>query len=132
MVIIDCPPSLGLLTLNALAAADEVLVPMQAEYFALEGLAHLAHTQQLIRAGINPNLRLGGIVVTQFDTRTTLAWDVLAEVRRVYGRSVFNTIVPRNIRVSEAPSHGVPVLRHDPACRGAQAYRELAAEVLER
>ncbi|HVB76441.1 MAG TPA: ParA family protein [Candidatus Nitrosotalea sp.] len=132
MVLIDCPPSLGLLTLNALAAADEILVPMQAEYFALEGLAHLVHTQRMVRLGVNPELRLGGIAMTQFDARTTLAWDVLNELRRVYGDLVYKTLIPRNVRVGEAPSHGLPVLRYDSACRGSQAYRELAQEVLKR
>jgi chromosome partitioning protein len=131
-VLIDCPPSLGLLTLNALAAAHEMLIPMQCEYFALEGLGHLVYTQQLVRMKLNPALELGGIVMTQFDSRTTLAWDVLAEVRRAYGDRVYRTVIPRNVRVSEAPSHGQPVIRYDPGCRGAQAYRQLAEEVLSR
>jgi chromosome partitioning protein len=131
-ILIDCPPSLGLLTLNALAAADEMLVPMQCEYFSLEGLGHLLYTHQLVRARLNPKLELGGILMTQFDGRTTLAWDVLREVRRVYADKVFKTMIPRNVRVSEAPSHGLPVTRYDPACRGAQAYRDLAGEVLAR
>ena len=131
-VLIDCPPSLGLLTLNALAAADEMLVPMQAEYFALEGLSHLLRTQQLIRLQMNPRLEIGGILLTQFDSRTTLAWDVLEEVRRAYPEKVFRTLIPRNVRVSEAPSHGRPVTQYDPTCRGALAYRQLAEEVLSR
>ena len=131
-VLIDCPPSLGLLTLNALAAADEMLIPLQAEYFALEGLGHLVYTQQLVRMGLNPRLQLGGILVTQFDSRTTLAWDVLQEVRRAYPERVFQTLIPRNVRVSEAPSHGQPVIRYDPSSRGAMAYRRLAEEVLSR
>jgi chromosome partitioning protein len=131
-VLIDCPPSLGLLTLNALAAADEMLVPMQAEYFALEGLGHLLRTQQLIRVQLNPRLEVGGILLTQFDARTTLAWDVLEEVRRAYPEKVFRTLIPRNVRVSEAPSHGRPVTQYDPTCRGALAYRQLAEEVLSR
>ena len=131
-VLIDCPPSLGLLTLNALAAADEMLIPLQAEYFALEGLGHLLYTQQLVRMELNPRLELGGILLTQFDARTTLAWDVLREVRRAYPEQVFRTLIPRNVRVSEAPSHGQPVLQYDPSSRGAIAYRQLAEEVLSR
>ncbi|MDQ6772309.1 MAG: ParA family protein [Candidatus Dormibacteraeota bacterium] len=131
-VLIDCPPSLGLLTLNALAAADAMLVPMQCEYFALEGLAHLLHTQQLVRMSLNPSLELAGIVMTQFDSRTTLAWDVLAEVRRVYPEHLLRTLIPRNVRVSEAASHGLPVTLYDPECRGSQAYRQLAEEVMCR
>jgi chromosome partitioning protein len=131
-VLIDCPPSLGLLTLNALAAADEMLVPMQAEYFALEGLAHLMYTRQLVRANLNPRLELAGIVMTQFDSRTTLSWDVLAEVQRAYPDKVYRTLIPRNVRISEASSHGQPVTVYDPACRGAVAYRQLAEEVMQR
>jgi chromosome partitioning protein len=131
-VLIDCPPSLGLLTLNALAAAQEMLIPLQAEYFALEGLSHLIYTQQLVRMQLNPELELGGILLTQFDSRTTLAWDVLQEVRRAYADRVFRTLIPRNVRVSEAPSHGKPVIQYDPSSRGAQAYRQLAEEVLGR
>lgn len=131
-VLIDCPPSLGLLTLNGLAAAEEMLIPMQCEYFSLEGLGHLLYTQQLVRMSLNPRLEVAGIVMTQFDGRTALAWDVLNEVRRVYPARVFKTLIPRNIRVSEAPSHGMPVLQYDPSCRGSQAYRELAEEILTR
>ena len=131
-VLIDCPPSLGLLTLNALAAADEVLVPVQAEYYALEGLGHLLHTVELVRDRLNHKLELGGILVTQFDARTTLAWDVLAEVRRAYPDRVFKTVIPRNVRLGEAPSHGRPITEYDPTSRGAAAYRELAKEVLSR
>lgn len=131
-VLIDCPPSLGLLTVNALAAAQEVLVPVQSEYFALEGLGHLVYTMELIRQDINPLLSLSGIVVTQFDTRNTLAWDVLAEVRRAYPEKVYETVIPRNVRISEAPSHGRPVTDYDPRCRGAVAYRKLAQEFLAR
>jgi chromosome partitioning protein len=131
-VLIDCPPSLGLLTLNALAAADEMLIPLQAEYFALEGLGHLLHTQRLVRMQLNPRLELGGILLTQFDARTTLAWDVLQEVRRAYPDQVYRTLIPRNVRVSEAPSHGRPVIHYDPSSRGAIAYRQLAEEVLSR
>ncbi len=131
-VLVDCPPSLGLLTLNALAAADEMLIPMQAEYFALEGLSQLLYTQQLVQANLNPELEIGGILLTQFDGRTTLAWDVLGEIRRIYPDKIFKTLIPRNVRVSEAPSHGMPVTMYDPECRGAVAYRQLAEEVLAR
>lgn len=131
-VLIDCPPSLGLLTLNALAAAHEILIPLQSEYFALEGLSHLLHTHQLVKTRLNPDLRIGGILVTQFDGRTALAWQVLEEVRRAYPQHLYRTLIPRNVRVSEAPSHGRPVLDYDPACRGSVAYRRLAEEVLAR
>lgn len=132
LVLLDCPPSLGLLTVNAITAADLMLVPLQAEYFALEGLSHLLETQQLVRANLNPGLELSGILLTQFDSRTVLAWEVLQEVRRAYSDRVFRTLIPRNVRLSEAPSHGLPVTRYDPACRGAVAYRELAEELLGR
>ena len=131
-VLIDCPPSLGLLTLNALAAATEMLVPLQCEYFALEGLAHLLHTQELVRMELNRELRVGGILMTLFDPRNALSWEVLAEARRAYPDQVYRTLIPRNVRVSEAPSHGVPVLIYDPGCRGSRAYRELAEEVLNQ
>ena len=131
-VLIDCPPSLGLLTLNALAAADQALVPLQAEYFALEGLAHLLYTLQLVRMNLNPKLELAGILVTQFDARTTLSWDVLNEVRRAYPDKLYQTLIPRNVRVSEASSHGQPVTIYDPTCRGAQAFRQLAEEIMNQ
>jgi len=131
-VIIDCPPSLGLLTLNALTAANEVLVPMQCEFFALEGLGNLVYTVALVRQRLNPDLRLSGILMTQFDARTTVAWEVVDQVRRAYPAEVFATLIPRNVRLSEAPSHGRPITVYDPSCKGALAYRELAREVLER
>jgi chromosome partitioning protein len=131
-VLIDCPPSLGLLTLNALAAATRMLIPTQSEYFALEGLSHLLYTHQLVRSRLNPDLDIAGIVMTQFDARTTLAWDVLEEVRRKHPAHVLKTLVPRNVRISEAPSHGQAVTQYDPKSRGAIAYRELAKELLER
>jgi len=132
LVIVDCPPSLGLLTLNALAAATQMLIPTQCEFFALEGLRHLYYTHQLVRSGLNPRLEVGGILMTQFDARTTLAWDVLAEVRRSHAEDVLTTLIPRNVRISEAPSHGKSVLDYDPTCRGAVAYRELARELISR
>jgi chromosome partitioning protein len=131
-VIIDCPPSLGLLTLNALTAATSMLIPTQCEYFALEGLRHLLYTHQLVRSRLNPHLEVAGILMTQFDGRTTLSWDVLEEVRRSYPTHVLKTLIPRNVRISEAPSHGKPVIQYDPSSRGAAAYRALAKELLER
>ena len=131
-VIIDCPPSLGLLTLNALTAATSMLIPTQCEYFALEGLRHLLYTHQRVRSRLNPNLAIAGIVMTQFDARTTLSWDVLREVRRSHPTHVLETLIPRNVRISEAPSHGKSVIQYDPMCRGAVAYRALAKELLER
>jgi chromosome partitioning protein len=131
-VIIDCPPSLGLLTLNALTAATSMLIPTQCEYFALEGLRHLLYTHQLVRSRLNPNLEVAGILMTQFDARTTLSWDVLEEVRRSHPTHVLQTLIPRNVRISEAPSHGKPVIQYDPSSRGAAAYRALAKELLER
>ena len=131
-VIIDCPPSLGLLTLNALTAATSILIPTQCEYFALEGLRHLMYTHQLVRSRLNSKLVIAGIVMTQFDARTTLAWDVLESVRRQYPNDVLSTVIPRNVRISEAPSHGKSVIEYDPTCRGAAAYRALAKELLER
>ncbi len=132
VVLIDCPPSLGLLTLNALVAATSMLIPTQCEYFALEGLRHLMYTHQLVRSRLNPKLAIAGILMTQFDARTTLAWDVLEAVRRSHPHHVLETLIPRNVRISEAPSHGKSVLEYDPTCRGAAAYRALAKELLER
>jgi chromosome partitioning protein len=132
VVLVDCPPSLGLLTINALVAATSMLIPTQCEYFALEGLRHLMYTHQLVRTRLNPNLAIAGILMTQFDSRTTLAWDVLESVRRSHPHHVLETLIPRNVRISEAPSHGKSVLEYDPTCRGAAAYRALAKELLER
>ena len=132
IVLIDCPPSLGLLTLNALVAATSMLIPTQSEYFALEGLRHLMYTHQLVRSRLNPHLAIAGIWMTQFDSRTTLSWDVLEAVRRAHPHHLLDTLIPRNVRISEAPSHGKSVLEFDPTCRGALAYRALAKELLER
>ena len=132
LVLVDCPPSLGLLTLNALVAATSMLIPTQCEYFALEGLRHLMYTHQLVRSRLNPRLAIAGILMTQFDARTTLAWDVLAAVRRTHPHHLLETLIPRNVRLSEAPSHGKSVIEYDPTCRGAAAYRALAKELLER
>jgi len=129
-VIIDCPPSLSLLTINALRAADGVLIPLQAEYYALEGLTALLDTVARVRATLNPTLALEGLVLTMFDGRNSLARQVQTEVRTHFGEQVFRTVIPRNVRLSESPSHGVPVLLYDPSSRGAQAYRALARELL--
>jgi len=131
-VFVDCPPSLGPLTVNALAAADRVLVPVQAEYYALEGLAQLVGSVELVRARLNPKLVIGGVILTMVDGRTRLAADVSAEVRRHFGELVFNTSVPRSVRVAEAPSHGLPVTAYDRDSAGADAYWKVAMELVGR
>jgi chromosome partitioning protein len=131
-VFLDCPPAVGLLTVNALTAADGVLVPIQCEYYALEGLSQLLATIDLVRDNLNPRLRLSGVLLTMYDARTTLSADVAAEVRRHLGSAVFETIVPRSVRLAEAPSYGRPVARYSPESRGAQAYHALAGELLDR
>jgi len=131
-VILDCPPSLGPLTVNALVAADRVIVPVQAEYFALEGLAGLLDTLSLIQRELNPRLTIAGMLLTMHDGRTRLAQDVEREVREHFPTLVFDTVIPRNIRVGEAPSYGRPVIHHDPLCAGSDAYFELAKEVAAR
>ena len=132
VVLLDCPPSLGHLTINALAAADEILVPLQCEYFALEGISELIATIGRVKNGINPELDVGGILLTMYDERTNLARDVVSEAHRHFGGKVFDTIVPRNVRLAEAPSHGLPVIQYDIKSRGAQAYLNLAREFLGR
>jgi chromosome partitioning protein len=129
-VIIDCPPSLGLLTINALVAADTVLVPLQCEFYALEGLTQLLKTVKLVRERLNHGLRVGGIVLTMFDGRTSMAAQVRDEVHRYFPGEILETVIPRNVRLSEAPSHGKPVMLHDLRSNGAIAYLELAREVL--
>jgi chromosome partitioning protein len=131
-VFVDCPPSLGPLTVNALAAADRVLVPVQAEYYALEGLAQLVGSVELVRSRLNPKLVLGGVLLTMVDRRTRLAADVAAEVRRHFGELVFRASVPRSVRVAEAPSHGLPVTAYDRASAGADAYWKVAMELVGR
>jgi chromosome partitioning protein len=131
-IFIDCPPGLGLLTLNALVAADAVLVPLQCEFFALEGISQLMRTIEMVRHRLNPSLALEGIVLTMVDRRNNLSEQVSADVRGHFGRQVFETSIPRNIRITEAPSHGLPVLLYDFRSAGAQAYLNLAAEFLKR
>ncbi len=131
-IIIDCPPSLNLLTLNALAAANSVLIPIQCEYYALEGLASLLETIEQVRASVNPGLEIEGLLRTMFDNRNNLSTAVSDQLIEHFGDQVYRTLVPRNVRVAEAPSHGLPVLRYDPGSRGALAYVGLAGEVLRR
>ncbi len=131
-VIIDCPPSLGLVTVNALSAADSVLIPIQCEYYALEGLSQLMHSIFLVRRKLNPALKIEGIVLTMFDGRTNLSIQVVDEVKRHFRKELYRTIIPRNVRLSEAPSFGKPIVLYDPKSRGAEVYQELAREVLER
>ena len=131
-VLIDCPPSLNLLTLNAMAAADSVLVPLQCEFFALEGLSHLMHTIELVRGAHNTELKIQGVVLTMYDQRNTLSKQVAGDVRAFLGEMVYETMIPRNVRVSEAPGFGRPVLIHDLQCAGSQAYLSLARELVSR
>lgn len=131
-VLIDCPPSLSLLTVNAMVAAHSVLVPLQAEFFALEGLSQLMLTIRQVRQGPNPNLRIEGVALTMHDGRNNLSQLVEADARATLGEVVFSTVIPRNVRVSEAPSYGQPVLAYDPASKGSRAYRTLASEILSR
>ena len=131
-ILIDCPPSLGQLTMNGLAAADSILIPMQCEYFAMEGLLQLLDTAKSVQKGLNPSLKIGGIFFTMYDPRTRLANDVIKQVSGHYKDKVLNTIIPRNIRLSEAPSYRMPISLYDPQCPGARAYHALAQEIIKR
>jgi chromosome partitioning protein len=131
-VLVDCPPSLNLLTINAMAAANAILVPLQCEFFALEGLSQLLKTVEQVRAQLNPDLTIHGIVLTMYDARNNLSGQVVADVREFMGRKVYDTIIPRNVRVSEAPSYGKPVLVYDLKCSGSEAYLRLATEIIQR
>ena len=131
-IFIDSPPSLGLLTLNGLTAADSVLVPIQCEYYALEGVGQLMNTLSLVRKRLNPNLEVEGVVLTMLDGRTNLGLQVVSEVKKYFKGKVFASVVPRNVRLSEAPSHGLPIHLYDSACAGAEAYRKLAQELIHR
>jgi chromosome partitioning protein len=131
-ILIDCPPSLGVLTLNGMTAADAVLIPMQCEYFAMEGLSLLLRTIKRVKKSLNPSLDIGGIFFTMYDPRTRLAQDVVKQVSAYFKQKVFSTIVPRNVRLSEAPSHGLPISLYDPQCAGARSYQALARELIKR
>lgn len=131
-VFIDCPPSLGLLTINALTAANSLLIPIQCEYYALEGVAKLLESMQMVKRRMNPELEIFGVVMTMFDSRTTLSKQVVDEVRGYFGKKMFNTVIPRNVKVSEAPSHGLPVIQYARLSKGALAYSKLAKEVVAR
>ena len=131
-VLVDCPPSLGLLTVNALTAADSVLIPIQCEYYALEGLSQLLNIIKLVRNRLNSSLELEGVLLTMFDGRTNLSLEVAEDVKRYFREKVYQTIIPRNVRLSEAPSHGKPITAYDAKSRGAEVYRELAEEVIRR
>lgn len=131
-ILIDCPPSLGILTLECLCAADSFLVPMQTEYYALEGLSQLMATVRSVQKGLNKNIRMEGILLTMYDGRTNLAVQVVEEVKKHFGERVYATVVPRNVRLSEAPSHGQPITAYDRLCRGAEAYIAMADEFLRK
>lgn len=130
-ILIDCPPALGLLTVNALTAADELLIPVQAEYYALEGLSQLLSVMQKVKQGLNPKLELLGVVVTMYDSRTSLSEQVHEELKKHFGAKLFKTVIPRNIKLAEAPSHGKPVSEHDKWSKGARAYKQLSKEILQ-
>ncbi len=130
-IFMDCPPSLGLITINALTAADKILVPIQCEYYALEGLSQLINTIKLVKTNLNPSLEVEGVVLTMFDGRTNLSIQVVEEVKKYFKNKVYQTIIPRNVRLGEAPSFGLPVIRYDAACLGSQCYNDLAKEIIE-
>ena len=130
-IIIDCPPSLGLITLNAFAAADSVLIPIQCEYYALEGLSQLTKTIKMVKQGLNKNLKIEGVLLTMYDSRLKLSGQVVEEVKKYFGATVYNTVIPRNVRLSEAPSYGQPIIAFDKNSKGAQCYKKLASEVIK-
>lgn len=131
-IAIDCPPSLGLLTINALASADSVIIPIQSEYYALEGLSQLMNTIRLVVKHLNTNLKIDGVVLTMNDNRAIISKQITEEIKKFFGKKVYSTVIPRNIRLAEAPSHGVPIMLHDPKCAGAKAYNALTEEFIER
>lgn len=131
-IFIDCPPSLGLLTINALVAVESVIIPIQCEYYALEGVSQLLNTYQLIKKSINPNIEIQGVLMSMFDSRTNLSIQVVEEVKQHFKHLVYTTMIPRNIRLAEAPSHGMPIFYYDPKSKGAEAYEDLAIEFIER
>jgi len=131
-IFIDCPPSLGLLTINAWVAADSVIIPLQSEYFALEGVSQLMNTIALVKQHLNPNLQIEGVVITLYDGRALIAKQITAEIKKFFKSKLYEIIIPRNVRLAEAPSHGVPVMLHDPKCVGARAYKALAEEFLSK
>ena len=131
-IFIDCPPSLGVLTINALVACDTVIVPMQCEYYALEGLTQLVSSIRTVKRGMNPKIDIEGIILTMYDGRTNLTIQVAEEIKRFFGEKVYKTVVPRNVRLSEAPSHGMPILAYERTSRGAEAYQAIAEEFLRR
>lgn len=131
-IFIDCPPSLGLITLNAFAASNSVLVPIQCEYYALEGLGQLVNTIKLVQQGLNPELEIEGVLLTMYDSRTKLSTQVSDEVKKYFTNKVFETVIPRNIRLSEAPSHGLPITAYDPLSKGARTYKKLAKELIKK
>jgi chromosome partitioning protein len=131
-ILIDCPPSLGLITINMLAAADALLIPLQCEYYALEGLSQLLNTVHLVQQGVNPTLAIDGVLLTMYDARLNLSRQVAADAREYFGAKVFQAVVPRNVRLAEAPSFGKPIILYDVASAGAQAYMEVAKELIER
>ncbi|MFI3167359.1 MAG: ParA family protein [Bacillota bacterium] len=132
VICIDCPPSLGLLTINALTCANLVIIPIQSEFYALEGLSQLINTIKLVVKHLNPTLKIEGVVLTMLDSRSLISRQISAQIKKYFGEKVFETFIPRNIRLSEAPSHGVPVLMHDPNCAGAIAYKKLTQEIIQR
>lgn len=131
-ILIDCPPSLGLLTVNALNAADHVIIPVQCEYFALEGISELVYTISLVQESLNPDLQIGGIILTMFDSRNNLSHQIVDEIRNHFKEKVFETVIPRNVKLSESPSHGLPIQLYDAKSKGAEAYHNLAVEIVDR